>query len=543
MNTARSHQQLQRLSRRRLLQFVAGSGAGITGAALLAACGGAAAPGPGAPARTATSSSATSAAGTPARVLTIAQEGDIANLDPHVNGGDPDTLTEFNLFDTLTMRQPDLQLHPGLATSWRSLNPTTWEFKLRQDVTFHNGDRLTAKDAKFSAERTLDPKSGAAHNPTLATIDHIETPDDFTIHYVTKEPDPLLPARLATTRTQVIPADYFQKVGLDGFIKRPVGSGPVKFVEWQKGDRLVLARHDGYWGGKVAFEQVVLKPIPEMAARLAALQRSEAQIVTTITPDHWKEVNAGPGFHGASVLRAGHSILAVNVKQPPLDTPLVRQALSAAIDRGALVRDIYGGQGIVANSPIPKGSFAYDPNLPPYPFAPDKAKRLLEQAGYHNEPIILESDGVFANEKQLSEAVVGMWQDVGVNSKVEVIEFAVRAQKKRDKSFKGLFWFGATDNLLDPDGLLWFYTEPGGIIDYGWRNPDFARVCTHAQTSLDPAQRLKDYQVATRIFNEALPFLPIFQPNLLYGVANSLDWTPIGTIVVDLRPYNLKVKG
>lgn len=537
-----------RLGRRALLRWM-----GLAAATpLLAACGGARAPGAPVGAGSAPSSavpagatgaSASGAAPAAGKTLTIAQAGEISSFDPHVNGGNPDLFPEFNVFDTLVVLQTDLKLHPGLATEWKAVNDTTWEFKLRQGVKFHNGDPLTARDVKFSAERTMDPASGAAHNLNLISVGRVEAPDDHTVRFITKQPDPLLPNRLAVLRSQILPKDYFTTVGLDTFLKKPVGSGPLKFVEWKKDDRLVLARNDDYWGAKCAFETVIVRAIPEIAARLGALKKGEVQLISRLTPDHWDEVNQGPGFHGESVQLAGLYVLGVNAKRPGLSDPLVRQALSAAIDRPSLLKDVYRDQGIIPNGFIPKGSFAYDPGLPPYPFAPDKARQLLKQSRYNNEPIIIESAGYVAGDKQMSEALAGMWKDVGINSKVEVIEFSVRAEKKRDKSFKGLWWADPADNVFDPDGMMWFYLQPGGIYDYGWRDPEFDRAGEDASSTLDRERRLKDYQLMNRLFNQNFPLIPVFQPNLLFGVANSIDWKPLPSAVIDVRGDAMKIKG
>src|SRR5215468_1765588 len=158
--------------------------------------------------------------------LVTAQGGDIAKFDPHFSTSSNDIRVSFNLFDNLTSRHPDGKLYPGLATEWKLQGQTTWTFKLRQGVKFHNGDPFTSADAKFSIERTYDPTVKTMVATVFTTIDRIETPDPSTLVIHTKKPDPLLPARLAFYGGQIVPKKYIESVGNDAFNAKPIGTGP-----------------------------------------------------------------------------------------------------------------------------------------------------------------------------------------------------------------------------------------------------------------------------------------------------------------------------
>lgn len=474
--------------------------------------------------------------------LVIAQGGDVSKLDPYLSTSVHDITVSFNIYDNLITRRRDGKLHPSLATEWKPVSSLSWQFKLRKDAKFHNGDLLTAEDIKFSIERTYtDPKSMV--KTVLTTVDRIETPDPYTVIFWTKAADPLLPDRLAFYGGQIIPAQYFQKVGPDEFNAKPVGSGPVKVVEWVKDDRLVLEAFKEYWGGPIDVQRVIYKPIPEVAARVASILKGETDIITKLPPDHVERVNKSGNARAEGVLYAGLYVLGVNSKHPPLDNKLVKQALSLAIDRNAIVKDLWRGQGSVPNGPIAKGDFAYDTELPPFKFDPAKAKSLLKQAGYKGEEVALESTvGYVANDKQMSEAIVTMWRDAGINAKMEIIEYSVRAQKNRDKSFKGLWWSDPTSVYADPDGMMWRLLGPGGIMDY-WREPRFDQLGQEARFSLDKKFRLNAYREMTKIFLEYLPWLPIIQPIESYGVQKKVDWKPYSNQQLELRNFNLKIKG
>ena len=226
-------------------------------------------------------------------------------------------------------------------------------------------------------------------------------------------------------------------------------------MSWTKDDKIVLEASSDYWGGKPDFDRMIVRAVPEMAPRIAALLKGEVDIITQLPPDHGEKVAGTASTRVAGALYAGLYVLAVNSKVPPLNNPLVKQALSLGIDRDAIVKELWRGRGIVPSGPIAKGDNHFDASLPPLAYNPAQARERLKKAGYKNEEIVIETtSGYTANDKPMSEAIVGMWRDVGVNAKVEVVEYSVRAQKNRDKSFKGLWWSDPTSAYSDPDGMM-----------------------------------------------------------------------------------------
>src|SRR5215471_2079256 len=263
--------------------------------------------------------------------LVTAQSGDISKFDPHFSTSSNDIRVSFNLFDNLTSRHPDGKLHPGLATEWKLQGQTQWTFKLRQGVKFHNGDPFTSADAKFSLERTYDPNVKTMVATVFTTIDRIEALDPTTLVIHTKKPDPLLPARLAFYGGQIVPKKYVEASGNDGFNAKPVGTGPVRFVSWVKDDKLTVEANPDYWGGRPDFDKMFVRAIPETAPRIASLLKGETDVITQLPPDQAGRVTANAPTRVAGALYAGLYVLCVNSKRPPLDNPLVKQALSLAI--------------------------------------------------------------------------------------------------------------------------------------------------------------------------------------------------------------------
>lgn len=469
--------------------------------------------------------------------LILLQGSDTQGFDPHKSNYNPDVVMTVNLYDMLLDWGQDGKLKPALATEWKNVNDKTWQFKLRKGVKFHNGEPLTAETVEFSLDRTGpngDPK--AVTRNQFTTVDKIEVVDEYTVNVITKVPDPLLPARLASWGGQIIPKQYFEKVGTDEFNRKPVGTGPLKFVEWVKDDHATFEANKEWWGGKIDFEKVTFKPVPEAAARVAALLKGEADIITFLSPDDAERVKKSDNATVASAFYNGLYTINTNVgrgSQPspfPLDNKYFRQALSLAIDRQAIVKELWRGQAVVPNGVYPKTDWCWDPNLPPLEYNPAKAKELLQKAGYKGEEVVLEGTiGYLTNEKEMSEAIVSMWREVGINAKLEMIEFSVRAQKNREKKFKGMWWGNPTSTMNDPDGMVYRLTQKGTPQDY-LRIPEWDKLMEEARVTLDQAKRKELYDKAHKIYlEEHMQWIPVLQPYDLYGIQKFIDWQPRGS--------------
>jgi len=242
------------------------------------------------------------------------------------------------------------------------------------------------------------------------------------------------------------------------------------------------------------------------------------------------------------VLYGGLYVLGVNSKISPLDNPKVKQALSLAIDREAIVNELWRGQGIVPSGPIAKGDNHFDESLPPLKYDPNLAKQRLREGGYRGEEIVIETtSGLLSNDKAMSETIGAMWRDVGVNSKIEVIETSIRVQKNRDKSFKGVWWADPTSALGDPDGMMWRLLGPGGIMDY-WRHPRFDELGNGARFSVDEKFRGQAYKEMTQLLLEYLPWIPVIQPVDSYGLQKYIDWKPNPNQAMEVRQFNFKFR-
>jgi peptide/nickel transport system substrate-binding protein len=477
----------------------------------------------------------------PKRELVVLQYNDLTALDPHRGMYTSDKSVSGNVFDTLLRRHLDGSFRPVLATAWRREGPTMWRFTLRPDVRWHDGAPFTAVDAKYSLDRTFDASVKAARLlPLFQTVDRTEAPDAHTLVIHTKEPDALIPARLAHC-APMVPWTYIDRVGYTVFNQRPVGTGPLRFVSWSKGDRCVLEANPDYWDGRLDLDRVVFRPVSAPAERVASLLRGEADLITGLAPEHADRVASNPGTRVVEVPYAGLYVLAVNTWIPPLNQPLVREALSLAIDRETMVKELWRGRGLVPNGPIPLGDNHHDPSRPPLRYDPRAARDRLRRVGYAGEPIYLETTiGYLGNDKRMTDAVAEMLEDVGVNVVVEVIDSAARDLKNRLQTFKGLWWSDPTSILRDPDGMMGRLLAAGQAHDY-WRHAEFDRLRLLARVGEESA-RADAYRKMTAIFLEQNPWIVVIQPFEDYGLRRYVEFNPIPYQQLELRRFNFRLR-
>jgi len=297
---------------------------------------------------------------------------------------------------------------------------------------------------------------------------------------------------------------------------------------------VVFDANKQYWGGAPDFERVTYKPIPENQPRLAALLAGQADIALKLIPDQVEQLKNNDKARAEGAPYAGLYVLAVNSKVPPLDNAKVKQALSMAIDRDSIVTNLWRGQGSVPTGFVAPGDAYYDTSRKPFEYSPDKAKALLQENGYKGEEIVLESSTIVGNDRQMSEAIVEMWKKVGINARMETIEASVRAEKNRDRSFKGLFWSDASSTVQDPDGMMYRLLSAGGPQDY-WRDADWDKLGQEARFSLDPKLREANYNRMQQIMDVYLPWLPIIVPVENHGVASYVNWRSNPNQMLEVR--------
>jgi peptide/nickel transport system substrate-binding protein len=462
--------------------------------------------------------------------IVISQPADATTMDP---GRSTQVLTVnyfANVFDTLTRWDASLKLQPALASSWKSVNETTWEVTLRSGVKFHDGSPFTAEDVKAVYERILAPGKTVV-TAGFATIEAVQVLSPTSLRIVTKKQDPLVPVRMAQMGGYIYPARLATDDGVKELARKPIGTGAYRVAEWAKDDRLVMDAHREWWGwgGKPpTVDRIVWKPIPDDFARLSALQRGEVDVITNVPPDQMKIVRALTAPATRTVA------FAMNTTQPPLADRRVRQALHYAMDIQSIVKNLYAGQGRAMSGGVADTDFGYNASLKAYPYEPERARKLLAEAGFGGgiDVSLLCGSGSLVNDKQLLEAIADMWSKVGIRAKVEMMEMATRQKMVNERGLpaNGLLLINPQSTLLDADGSLWRLLHPTGLNGKYWIGSQpgqrFHDLMESARYTLDPKKRRELYTEATRIVHEDKPWLELFQEVVIYGVSKRVSLKP-----------------
>jgi peptide/nickel transport system substrate-binding protein len=481
--------------------------------------------------------------------ITISQPAEATTMDP---GRSTQVLTVnyfYNLYDTLTRWDNSLRLQPALATSWKNVNETTWEFTIRPGVKFHDGAPLTVEDVKATLERNLVPGKTVVQ-PGFATIEAVQVVNPTTIRVSTKRPDPLLLVRMAQMGSQILPARLTTDDGVKELARRPVGTGAYRFVEWVKDERLVMEANREWWGweGKAPpIDRVVWKPIPEDFPRIVALEKGEADIITNVPPDRIKSIADGRATQILSVPSSRIVTLSINSTQPPLADKRVRQALHYALDINSIIRNLYAGQGKPFSGGVADTDFGYNASLKPYPFDPAKAKQLLAEAGRPGgiDVSLHAGSGTMVNDKFLLETIADMWGKAGIRARIDMMEMGARQRMLNERTVppNGLLLGNPQSTLLDADGSLWRLWHPNGFNGKYWAGSQpghrFYELMEQARYSLDQGKRRTLYAEATQIVHDEKPWLELFQEVIVYGVSRRVAFKPRADyrlIVAEMAP-------
>jgi len=432
--------------------------------------------------------------------LNIGLAAEPSSIDPHYHNLGPNNALSRHVFSGLIRQDEKQRLLPGLATSWKALDETTWEFKLREGVKFHDGSAFTANDFVYTACRVPNVANSPSSFALFTKgIDTIEVKDDHTLVIRTPKPYPLLPTDLsmlmvisAKTNGITQPLTYDGKgCGITAWPKTPDfnsgkianGTGPFKLKSFKKGDSLVLERNDGYWGDKPEWSQVTMKPISSAASRVAALLSGDVDFIdnppTQDLPKLQKNKDLGvsdglsnrviylhmdqfgpstPGVKGTGkpaekYVGEGPCAEGKCEKNPLLDKR-VRQALSMAIHRDAIVKKVMGGNAVAAGELLPQGFFGTNPGAKPEAYDPKKAKQLLADAGYPNgfELTLGTPNDRYINDSKVAQAIAQMFTRIGVKTKVDAMTKSVffKTRNKYEFSIYLAGWGAGTGEMSSP---------------------------------------------------------------------------------------------
>jgi peptide/nickel transport system substrate-binding protein len=496
------------------------------------------------------------------RVLDLAVGAPPSSTDPHYYTLTPNNALAAHIFDFLVHRDAQGRLVPGLATSWRLVDDTTWEFQLREGVRFHNNEAFTARDVAYTIDRVPrvvnSPGSFAVYTKA---IQRVEIVDPLCIRLHTAGIYPLLPADMS--QVAVIWHGLGENPATGDFNngRNTIGTGPFRLVSFRSGDRVELVRNDAYWGGKPVWERVNYRIIANDGARTAALQAGDVAFIDAVPTNDITRLRGEADILMSEItsLRSVYLRTDFRPESPyvtgpqgePMRNPMtdlrVRQALSIAINRPAIADRVMSGAALPTGQLMPPETYGYVPDLPFPAFDPEKARKLLAEAGLPNGfgITLLASNDRYVNDAQIAQSIGQMWTRVGIKTKVETMPFAVVAQRgaRRDASVTMGGWSNSggepSAGLRGLLGTRDMEKGWGTVNHVGYSNPDYDRVLTQALATADDAAREKLLQDATRIAAADAAWVPLHIQKNIWAMRRGVRHTPRAdemTLAMDVQP-------
>jgi len=446
--------------------------------------------------------------------LVMIIESSPTNLDPRVGiDAQSERIGEL-LFDALLTRDERLNVQPGLAERWEIPDPLTYIFHLHRGVTFHDGRRLTSRDVKWTFDSLLEGKIRSTKSAAYRFVDHIDAPDDFTVVFHLKEPFSTLLWNLSEGAIGIVPYG-----ALDEMTRHPIGSGPFKFIGAEQDKEVIVERNDNYWGTKARLARVRFTVVPDATTRALELRKGSADAaINALTSDTIVALGRESNLQIERAPGTVLSYLAFNLRDPTLQDVRVRQAIAYAIDRAPLLQYIWRGFAQPARSVLPPQSWAYDQDVASYPHDPEKARQMLDAAGYPARDGVRFHLTMKTSTEESTRLLAAVLQqqlhDVGIALDIRTFEFATFFADVTSGAFQlySLRWIGGNE---DPD-----------IFEYSFHSHRFPPKGANrgyysnsrVDSLIDEARRQTDQNVRKRLYAELQEILAQEEPyiNLWY---------------------------
>ena len=474
--------------------------------------------------------------------IVVAQGVDPTRLDPDMHRETPSGNVILHIYDPLVQRDWDMKIQPNLAESWKIIDDITMEFKLRKGIKFSNGEPFNAAVVKYNFERVagLMPDAKKTLNARdYKSIKGVNIIDDYTVQIVTKHPDPLLLSYVA--QKYMVPIEYTKKDNFKALATKPVGTGPYVLKSWMKGSELVLTAKKDYWKGAVKIEEVVFRPIPEDATRIAELKVGGVDIIANLKPDNVAEVETTDNLAVKYAPSARVAMVFMNAEMDKLKDTRVRQAVNYALDVPSLIKNVMGGNAYRVSTVAPKSFVGWDPQGKFYEHDPQKAKQLLADAGYPNgfEATILTPRGRYLNDVAACEAIAGMLTKVGIKTKVEAVEFGVFAKRTQAHDMPEFMYAAWGNNHFDVWDTIKTCVRSGAMFSW-YKNEKVDENIDKAATTIEPQKHSEYLQLALREMWADPVFGYLYQQRDIYGVNKRVVWEPRSDENIDLYGASLK---
>lgn len=472
--------------------------------------------------------------------LRIAMSGYPATLDPVLLNQTAVRRVVPQIFETLIAFDyaTGMALKPALATRWERLSERAVRLALRPGVIFHDRSPFSADDVAFSLgpDHLLGPDRAGrvVALQTLGTLDRVEIVDPGTVIVHAKGPDALLEQRLAAWASQMVSKRAFEAAGTwEAWNSRVVGTGPYKLVEAKLDQRVRLAAHEGYWGQRAPYTEIDYRIVSEVGSRVNALLTGEADLITDVPPDQFPTIAARPELEvvGGSILNTRY--LGIDTSGPLLGDTRIRRALSLAIDRKLIIDSLWSGQIDVPNG-FQFASFGpnYHADFQGPIYDPDRARALLQHAGYRGEPIAYRLlNNYYTNQTATAQVLVEMWRTVGLRVDITMLENFSQVYKK---PVNAIFDNSVTADIPDHLGHAWRSFGPQGELPrqvQGWANEEYFRLGqTLAEDTDSNVRRTAHGRMLEILSEDDPPAIILHSSGQFYGKRKDVPWIPHPTL-------------
>jgi peptide/nickel transport system substrate-binding protein len=449
--------------------------------------------------------------------LVVAFPTDPQTLDPRTTSSSQAVSMLGHVYDQLVTTDEQGRLQPGLAERWELLGPQTIRFHLRRGVKFHNGEPFDAAAVKYSLESTVNPDFKSVQRFFLSAIDRVDVRDPYTADLVLKSPAARTVLRTLTYFGYMVPPALARSSG--DRLTTAVGTGPYRFVEYRPGERLVVEQNRDYWGKAPGMPRIVFRVIAEPGTRVAAVERGEVDIAYAFPIDQAARFrdHASVSILSRPTIRV--AIVNFRVDRKPVDDVRVRQAVAMALNRSEINAKLLGGLGRVANTILGPEVFGYAAGVSTPAYDPERAKRLLAEAGVAGATIRLGlSNGRFVNDRQIGEVVQATLEELGLRTEVEAPEYGalLREANSPTGKYDVIVWSWAT-NTLDADFTMTgaFHDKLAGAYTQ-YRNREVSELIDQARATIDDRQAMDLYRRVQEILLRDLPWVPlVFVPDVI----------------------------
>ena len=457
--------------------------------------------------------------------LVLLQGVDANTLDPLVRNSVPESNVNRHVFDMMTIRNPDtLEIEPLVCEDWTIVDDLTWEFKLVEGATFHDGSPVNAEAAVHTVERSMQDTLGDSGRVQVFSvqnsIESAEAVDEYTFRINTSEPAPIMLDLMHSF--ELCPIDPYPMDAEN--VDQPVGSGKYRFVEWVRDDHITLEANPDHWDGPPPIQEIVIRPVPEDSSRVIALQNEEAQIVVNIPPELVPQVEEADNARISDV-EGGRSIF-VGIRNDiePFGDVRVRQALNYALDFESISDALLEGFGEKMRTTVnPPNDH---PDLEAYPFDPERARSLLEEAGVEEGTRVVMNAprGRYIKDDEIAEAVAQNFRDIGFDIDLQILDWSLYAGELLPSGEPDALYFLGLGSPFDGQSEI-NYVNPDYSLNYTrWENEEYVELFATLRETLDPDERQDLMYRLQEIIQEECPWVFVWKQYDFYGAAANLEW-------------------